>query len=40
MGAGSPANERGDKAISDEGIVQGHAYAVINVMDLDGNHLL
>lgn len=29
MGAGSPENALGDSAISKEGIVQGHAYAVL-----------
>ena len=35
MGAGSPENPRGDAAFSEEGIVQGHAYAVLKVQDLD-----
>lgn len=33
MGAGSPEHELGDTAINEEGIVQGHAYAVLDVDD-------
>ncbi len=39
MGAGSPENERGD-AVDIDGVVQGHAYLVIDVQDLDGNKLI
>lgn len=40
LGAGSPAHEMGDAATSSEGIVYGHAYSVLSVMDLDGNKLI
>lgn len=40
LGAGSPAHEMGDRAVSEEGIVQGHAYSVLSVQDLDGNRLV
>lgn len=33
MGAGSPEHEMGDRAINEEGIVQGHAYAILDVAD-------
>lgn len=29
MGAGSPEHDQGDKAVNEEGIVQGHAYAIL-----------
>ena len=31
MGAGSPENALGDRAINEMGIVQGHAYAILDV---------
>lgn len=40
MGAGSPENAMGDSAISDQGIVQGHAYAVLDLQLCDGHKLL
>lgn len=40
MGAGSPENPKGDAAFSEEGIVQGHAYAVLRVMDLTEGKLI
>lgn len=40
MGSGSPANEMGDRAISDQGIVQGHAYSVLRVEELDDNKII
>lgn len=40
MGAGSPEHALGDTAISDEGIVQGHAYAILQLVNVDGNKLL
>ena len=40
MGAGSPENKMGDAAISEEGIVQGHAYSVMDVRNLDGYKLI
>ena len=39
MGAGSPENAKGD-TVDVEGIVQGHAYLIIDVRDLDGNKLI
>ncbi len=39
MGAGSPENAKGD-AVDVDGIVQGHAYIVMEVRDLDGNKLV
>lgn len=39
MGAGSPENPQGD-TVDVDGIVQGHAYLVIDVRDLDGNKLI
>ena len=38
MGAGSPAGS--DTEISASGIVQGHAYAMLAAVDVDGNHLV
>jgi hypothetical protein len=40
MGAGSPENPRGDAAISENGIVQGHAYAITNVVELENERLI
>jgi len=40
MGAGSPENAMGDSAISEQGVVQGHAYAVLDLQTFDGNKLL
>jgi len=40
LGAGSPAHEQGDKAVSGEGIVFGHAYAVLDCKDVDNNKLI
>ncbi len=31
MGAGTPENALGDRAINELGIVQGHAYSVLDV---------
>lgn len=39
MGAGSPENAGGDSVII-EGIVQGHAYQILRVANLDGNKLI
>lgn len=39
MGAGSPENAQGD-AVDIDGIVQGHAYLILDVRDLDGNKLI
>jgi len=40
LGAGSPENALGDSAISDLGIVQGHAYAVLDVVEVDNFKLM
>eukprot|EP00359_Climacostomum_virens_P005569 CAMPEP_0204912218 /NCGR_PEP_ID=MMETSP1397-20131031/10410_1 /ASSEMBLY_ACC=CAM_ASM_000891 /TAXON_ID=49980 /ORGANISM="Climacostomum Climacostomum virens, Strain Stock W-24" /LENGTH=1540 /DNA_ID=CAMNT_0052083079 /DNA_START=351 /DNA_END=4973 /DNA_ORIENTATION=- len=40
MGAGSPENERGDSAVSQSGIVQGHAYAILDVVELEKERLV
>jgi hypothetical protein len=40
MGAGSPENPRGDLEVSNNGIVQGHAYSVFDVQVLDSDKLL
>jgi hypothetical protein len=34
MAAGSPSNPKGDSATSDLGIVQGHAYAILKVIEI------
>ena len=36
LGAGSPSHPDGDSATSDTGIVQGHAYSVLKLMEVDG----
>jgi hypothetical protein len=38
MGAGSPAGS--DSDVSDLGIVQGHAYSVLDVFEIEGNKLI
>ena len=40
MGAGSPEHEMGDRAVNEEGIVQGHAYAILDVADYLGTQLV
>ena len=40
MGAGSPEHERGDSAVSEMGIVQGHAYAILDVRQIDNEKLI
>lgn len=40
MGAGSPENALGDSAISEFGIVQGHAYAVLQFCEFDTYRLI
>lgn len=40
MGAGTPEHEMGDRAINDLGIVQGHAYSILDVKEVDGNKLM
>lgn len=40
MGAGSPEHDMGDQAISEQGIVQGHAYAVLRVVQYDKQKLI
>jgi hypothetical protein len=34
MAAGSPSNPKGDSIASDLGIVQGHAYAILKVIEI------
>lgn len=40
MGAGSPEHEMGDRAVSSQGIVYGHAYAVLQVMEYNNTMLV
>lgn len=40
LGAGSPENVLGDRAINEFGIVQGHAYAVLGIAEFDTNKLI
>jgi len=40
LGAGSPENANGDRAISDEGIIQGHAYAVLDLQEFESEKLI
>lgn len=40
LGAGSPSHKDGDKARSAKGIVQGHAYSLIKVKEIDGIKLV
>lgn len=40
MGAGSPEHAMGDRAINEMGIVQGHAYAVLEIVEVDGYKLV
>jgi Calpain family cysteine protease len=40
LGAGSPENALGDAAINQMGIVQGHAYAVLQIQEVDNNRIL
>ncbi len=40
LGAGSPAHEMGDSAISDDGIVQGHAYAILELAEVSGEKIM
>lgn len=40
LGAGSPENPMGDAAINQLGIVQGHAYAIISVEEVDDKKLV
>ena len=40
LGAGSPENALGDSAINELGIVQGHAYAVLDVVEVDNYKLM
>lgn len=40
LGAGSPSHPDGDSATSDTGIVQGHAYSVLKLMEVDGKQLI
>ena len=40
MGAGSPSHSDGDRAQSARGIVQGHAYAILDVREVEGHRLM
>lgn len=40
MGAGSPEHPNGDAHTTEEGIVQGHAYAILDVDDYQGEQLI
>eukprot|EP01022_Parablepharisma_sp_SALTPOND_P018333 TRINITY_DN298_c0_g2_i2.p1 TRINITY_DN298_c0_g2~~TRINITY_DN298_c0_g2_i2.p1 ORF type:complete len:1600 (-),score=108.51 TRINITY_DN298_c0_g2_i2:6731-11431(-) len=40
LGAGTPEHSRGDSAINENGIVQGHAYAILDVKAYSGEHLV
>lgn len=40
MGVSTPESPEGDSAISREGIVQGHAYAVLKSISYKGEHLI
>jgi hypothetical protein len=40
MGAGSPENPMGDSAINQLGIVQGHAYAIVDLNEVDDARLI
>ena len=40
LGAGTPENERGDSAVSPEGIVKGHAYAILNMVMYGSDKLI
>jgi len=40
LGAGSPENEMGDRAINANGIVQGHAYAILDVRQFGDDRLI
>lgn len=40
VGAGSPENPMGDAAINQLGIVQGHAYSVLNIDEIDDSKLI
>jgi hypothetical protein len=40
LGAGSPAGSDSEANASPSGIIQGHAYAILDVQDIDGNQLI
>ena len=40
MGVGSPEHEHGDRAVSASGIVQGHAYALLDIADISQDRLI
>lgn len=40
MGAGTPPNEMGDRAVNENGIVQGHAYSVLELNEYEGEQLI
>ena len=40
LGAGTPEHEMGDRAVNEEGIVQGHAYAILDIDEFEGEQLI
>lgn len=40
LGAGSNAHEDGDSAYSPQGVVQGHAFGILRLAEVDGNKLI
>lgn len=40
MGAGSPEHAMGDSAVNEQGIVFGHAYAILDVDEFEGQQLI
>lgn len=40
MAAGSPSHADGDRAHSARGIVQGHAYSILNAREIEGHKLI
>lgn len=40
IGAGSPENPLGDAVVTEMGIVQGHAYALLDVQEIDNEKLI
>jgi hypothetical protein len=40
MAAGSPSHADGDRAHSKRGIVQGHAYAILDAREVEGHRLM
>lgn len=40
MGAGSPSHQDGDSHVTEMGIVSGHAYSVLKLIEADGTKLI